>query len=56
MAEMELLNEELPLGAAEGRSLPEAIKEKYLTDDEPLSGMILGQVNIISNLPVIKGR
>ncbi|XP_022086058.1 tubulin-specific chaperone cofactor E-like protein isoform X2 [Acanthaster planci] len=54
MAEIEMLNEELPLGAAGGKSLPEAIKEKYLTEDEPLSGMILGQVNIISNLPAIK--
>ncbi|XP_038065672.1 tubulin-specific chaperone cofactor E-like protein isoform X2 [Patiria miniata] len=53
MADMELLSAELPLEAADGKSLPEAIKDKYF-NDEPLSGMILGQVNIISNMPVLK--
>ena len=54
MTDLEIMRRELPLEAAEGKSLPDAIREKYF-DDEPLSGMILGGVSVVSNLPSMKG-
>ncbi|XP_033641163.1 tubulin-specific chaperone cofactor E-like protein [Asterias rubens] len=53
MTDLEIMRRELPLEAAEGKSLPDAIREKYF-DDEPLSGMILGGVSVVSNLPSMK--